>query len=216
MIEGVLFDYDGVLIQSHPYHVQAWRGEFAASGFDVEVADEDILLYEGSMAINIGRRLFKKFGVAVTEAQLTAFTKRKQARYREITRATVMKGVPEFVRYLVEQDVRVGIVTGTSLLNIKKSLPDELVELFNGIVTSESVKLGKPHPEPYLMGAEKLGVPASKCLVVENAPLGIQSGKAAGMKVVALQTTLAREKLKGADLYFKDISELSANWGPAI
>lgn len=212
MIDAVLFDYDGVLMQSHPYHVQAWRAEFAASDFDVDVADEDVLLYEGSMAINIGRRLFLKSGIAITEEELTAFTQRKQERYRQITRATVMPGVPEFVDFLSEAGTRIAIVTGTSRLNLEKSLPASLIKKFNGIVTCESVERAKPHPEPYLMGAEKLGVPPSKCLVVENAPLGIQAGKAAGMRVAALLTTLARGHLEGADVYFKDIVELHANW----
>jgi beta-phosphoglucomutase len=212
LIDAVLFDYDGVLMQSHPYHVQAWRAEFAASDFDVDVADEDVLLYEGSMAINIGRRLFLKSGIAITEEELTAFTQRKQERYRQITRATVMPGVPEFVDFLSEAGTRIAIVTGTSRLNLEKSLPASLIKKFNGIVTCESVERAKPHPEPYLMGAEKLGVPPSKCLVVENAPLGIQAGKAAGMRVAALLTTLARGHLEGADVYFKDIVELHANW----
>jgi len=212
LIDAVLFDYDGVLMQSHPYHVQAWRAEFAASDFDVDVADEDVLLYEGSMAINIGRRLFLKSGIAITEEELTAFTQRKQERYRQITRATVMPGVPEFVDFLREAGTRIAIVTGTSQLNLEKSLPASLIKKFNGIVTCESVERAKPHPEPYLMGAEKLGVPPSKCLVVENAPLGIQAGKAAGMRVAALLTTLARGHLEGADVYFKDIVELHANW----
>ena len=104
------------------------------------------------------------------------------------------------------------MVTGSGIPNIRRILNDELIDEFEAIITSEKVTRGKPHPEPYLLGAQELGVTPAECLVVENAPLGIEAGKAAGMTVVALETTLERALTPGADHYVADIAALHGRW----
>jgi len=92
-----------------------------------------------------------------------------------------------------------GLVTGTPKAEIEKILPDRIRGLFDCIIAGDQVKNGKPDPEPYLAAARGLNVAAECCLVVENAPLGIQSAQKAGMFCVALTTSLPKEYLKNAD-----------------
>ncbi|MCW3047422.1 MAG: phosphatase [Solirubrobacterales bacterium] len=80
------------------------------------------------------------------------------------------------------------------------------------LITPELVRNGKPHPEPYLMGAERLGARPAECVVLEDAPAGVQAGIAAGMRVVALLTTHSRAELPGAEAYISSPREL----GPAL
>jgi beta-phosphoglucomutase-like phosphatase (HAD superfamily) len=81
--------------------------------------------------------------------------------------------------------------------------------LFETVVTAEDTARGKPDPEPYRLAAQRLGVAPSECLGVENAPLGVQSAKAAGMLCAALETTLPASRLGGADFVFHDVEALS-------
>ena len=197
-----------------PYHIKAWQAQF--SEFGIEVKPHDVLLREGSIAINIGRNIFQKNGVEISESDLEQFVADKQERYRSITEAGVAELVPEFLDFLKAEGIRVGLVTGTDIPNVINVISSDLFGKFETAITSEKVRRGKPHPEPYLTGAEALDVLPADCLVVENAPLGIESGKNAGMTVAALETTLQREYLPGADVYFNDIADLYQNWQKLI
>jgi beta-phosphoglucomutase-like phosphatase (HAD superfamily) len=87
-------------------------------------------------------------------------------------------------------------------------LKPEEIALFDCIITSEEAVNSKPHPEPYLKASSGLKIAPKECLVIENAPLGIEAAKSAGMKVVAITSTLAREKLKSADWVVDSLSEI--------
>jgi len=104
--------------------------------------------------------------------------------------------------------LKTAIVTGSVRSNLEWTLSDEERAMFDVILSSEYYSKGKPHPEPYLNAARQLGFPPEACLVVENAPLGIQSAKAAGMFCVAITTTLPASDLKDADLVVPDIDRL--------
>jgi len=80
------------------------------------------------------------------------------------------------------------------------------------VITGDDVSKGKPDPEAYLKAANELNVVSSECLVIENAPLGIEAAKRAEMRVVALTTTLDREVLSGADYYAKDMQDFEFIW----
>jgi beta-phosphoglucomutase len=214
LFKAVLFDYDGVIVYTMPYHIKAWQAQF--NEFGIEIKPHDVLLREGSIAINIGRNIFQKNGIDISQSELEQFVREKQERYRAITEAGVAELVPEFLDFLNTEGIRIGLVTGTDIPNVINVISSELFGKFEIAITSEKVSRGKPHPEPYLKGAEALGVDPGDCLVVENAPLGIESGKNAGMTVAALETTLQREYLPGADVYFNDIADLYQNWQKLI
>ncbi|MFQ5772464.1 MAG: HAD family hydrolase, partial [bacterium] len=97
-------------------------------------------------------------------------------------------------------------------LNVEKILSPEVISQFDVIVSGDETRKGKPSPEGYLQAARKLHLAPGHCFVIENAPLGIMAAKRAGMKVVALTTTLDRLYLDGADFYAMNLADLENNW----
>jgi mannitol-1-/sugar-/sorbitol-6-phosphatase len=120
---------------------------------------------------------------------------------------TVMPGAVELVKSIPAE--RWGVVTSGSRLLAEHRLPHCGVPMPKVLITSDDVVNGKPHPEPYLKGAAALGFKAGECLVIEDAPAGIQSARAGGMKVVGIASTYAASKLKAADAVIQGFQELS-------
>jgi beta-phosphoglucomutase len=104
--------------------------------------------------------------------------------------------------------VALALVSGAGRVRLTKTCGADFLELFGVVITGDDVTHGKPHPEPYLRAAEALVVPADRCLVVENAPLGIRAAKAAGMDCVAIMSTLGRPFLLDADLVVSSLDEI--------
>lgn len=210
MFKAVLFDFDGVLVDSMPFHVQAWQEVFRAYG--IEIRPEEVLLTEGCRSIELAAKVFAERGRSAGNGALQELVARKQQRYQEITKASMDDAAPGLITRLKNENRFTGLVTGTSRSNVEKVLSREHLALFDVLVTGDEVANGKPDPEAYLKAAEILEVPPSECLVVENAPLGIQAAKQAGMNVVALTTTLDVHLLKGADFYAENLADLEKNW----
>jgi len=99
-------------------------------------------------------------------------------------------------------------VTGTSRHELRRILPKVWYDLFDVVVTGSDVRRGKPHPEPYLRSLSKLCIQPCEAVAIENAPLGIQAAKNAGLRCLALETSLSREHLKDSDAVFRSIKEL--------
>jgi len=209
VIQAFLFDFDGVLVNSIAYHIQAWQEEFSKLG--IQIDPNDVYLREGSRASAIGRALFEKAGIQISEKQLDDFIAKKRKRYAEITQAGLVPGARELLLEIKRRGLKIGLVTGSVWENILAVLDQQVVALFDGIVTGRDVVHGKPHPESYLKGAEKLGVPPEACVVVENAPFGITSAKRAGMFCLAVESTLDGSHLGDADLIFQGLPEVLEN-----
>jgi beta-phosphoglucomutase len=205
-ILAVIFDLDGVLIDSMRHHVQAWLEVFRS--FGVEIEPREILLREGEKAGKTAALLARKHGLRWSQNDLEDAVKVKRGIYQ----VQAPKGLRPVAKAAVEACRRRGqktaIVTGSVRMNLEAVLSPEELTLFDVIITAEDVKLGKPDPEPYRKAAKLLGVPPQRCLVIENAPMGIASAKAAGMFCVAIETTLPREELKKADLIITDLDKM--------
>ncbi len=199
----MLFDYDGVLVNSMPFHVKAWQSVF--SDFEISLKPEEVLLREGARPIELAREIFADRDVEISELELKQLIDRKQKSYRKITEAKIENGTEPFLKNLRKQEKLLGLVTGTVRLNIEHSHSSEFIGLFDTIITADDIKNGKPNPECYLNAAKELVVSPEYCLAVENAPLGIQAAKNAGMQVAALMTTLDKESLPNADFYANDL-----------
>ncbi len=209
MIEGFLFDFDGVLVNSMPFHIEAWQKEFSKYG--AKINPVDVYLREGSRADAIGRALVEKAGLGFSDEELAALIRRKRAIYRELTRAGLMPGARELLLELKRRGLKIGLVTGSIWENIHAVLDNETIRLFDAVVTGQDVVHGKPHPEPYQKGAQALGLEPSQCVVVENAPFGIESAKKAGAFCVAVISTLEATYLSAADLIFPDLQAIREN-----
>ncbi|MCH8956904.1 HAD family phosphatase [candidate division KSB1 bacterium] len=205
MVKAILFDYDGVLVNSMPFHVKAWQSVF--TDFEITIKPEEVLLREGARPIELAREIFADRSVEISELELKEFIDKKQKIYRKITEAKIENGTESFLKSLKQRGNLIGLVTGTVRLNVEHSHSPEFIELFDTITTADDIKNGKPNPECYLNAARELAISPELCLAVENAPLGIQAAKNAGMQVAALMTTLDKESLPDADFYANDLVE---------
>jgi len=206
LIKAILFDFDGVLADTVDSHLAAWKQVFAQEG--VEPEELTLRLNEGAPAYKIAQALALRSGRELTEEEAKEIAAEKNQIFRKTNKASVFKKVYDIIDHARSRGLKVGLVTGTALENLFAVLPEKLLQQFDYIVKDGDTKRGKPFPDPYLVAAEKLGVEPKECLVIENAPLGIDSAKAAGAFCVALATTLSKEHLQKADVILKDHSEL--------
>lgn len=212
-IRAVLFDMDGVLFDSMPNHAYAWS--HAMTQFGLGMTPEEAYMNEGrtgSGTINILAQRF--WGRDATEEEKQRIYEAKSAVFNQCPEALPMPGASEVLQKVKAMGKKIVLVTGSAQL----SLLDRLNLHFPGIFTQEmmvtgfDVKHGKPHPEPYLMGLQKAGVRPEEALVVENAPLGVEAGHAAGIYTIAVNTgPLPDSVLKdsGADLVLPSMLALA-------
>ncbi len=206
MIRAILFDHDGVLVDSMPYHVEAWKRVMARHGIEVEPLE--ILLAEGATTMEVAAELFHRHNKPASPDQVQAIVLEKRDEYLSNNATRLNEGVLRVLEYVKENRYRLGLVTGSIRSQVEPVIGPEISSWFDCIITAEDVERGKPDPEPYLRAIQKLHVAPSECLVIENAPLGIRAGKSAGAAVVAITTTLAPYHLREADAIVHDFEEL--------
>lgn len=199
---AILFDLDGVLCDSTKAVDREWREWAARKGVD---GDAVMAIAHGVRTIEVIRRVAPHLDA---EAEADAIENHEAFDQRGVT---VMPGALELVKSIPAE--RWGVVTSGSRLLAEHRLPHCGVPVPKVLVTSDDVVNGKPDPEPYLKGAAGLGFEAAECLVIEDAPAGIQSAKAGGIKVVGIASTYAASKLKAADWVIRSFQELSVEVG---
>lgn len=212
-IKGVLFDMDGVLFDSMPLHARAWVMAFQHVG--MPFSEMDVYRNEGSRGSDTVQYAFRReTGHECSKEEETRIYQYKSRQYESFPEPEPMKGAIDVVRTLKEHGVNMTVVTGSG----EKTTIDRLIRLFDGcferekLVTAMDVKIGKPHPEPYLKGLEKLGTKREETIVIENAPMGIESGVAAGMFTIGVNTgPLDAKELAaaGANLVLGSMKELN-------
>ncbi len=210
MIKGILFDMDGVLVDSEEYIFEATKMMFAEHGVTVKPADalHFVGMGENKYIAGIGER--NGFVVDIERDKARTYQI-----YEEITPGKLMPlpGVTEFIAQCKELGFKMAIASSADKVKILINLreiglsPDN----FQAIVNGQDVERKKPFPDIYLLAAEKLGLKPEECLVVEDAISGISSGKTAGAKCLALTTSFPAEKLTEADWIYKDLSETPMN-----
>lgn len=213
--KAVLFDLDGVIMDTMPLHYEAWRQAFAKYG--VPVAPREIYELEGMPSRELGKALVKRKGGPLPEEQVMKAVEDKREIFRSLAakQAMMFPGVPETLTMLRKNGIRLALVTGSNLKTVNELLRKAGLEsAFEIVVSGDDTARGKPYPDPYLKGMEILGMPPANCVVVENAPLGLASAKAADVGyVIGVTTTLPADYLKGADdimTSFVDLEECLA------
>ncbi|GHU80553.1 beta-phosphoglucomutase [Bacteroidia bacterium] len=216
MIKAVLFDMDGVLYDSMPAHVQAWHETVLSLGIDSH--PEDYYLFEGMTGAATIDILFNRaYGRNATEKEKQTIYAQKSQRFVELNRIPQpMPGAEKVLEIVKKLNVRRVIVTGSGQPTLYGALDIHFPGYFEKdlLVTCYDVKFGKPHPEPYLMGLDKAGVTATEALVVENAPLGVQSAVAAGIYTIGVNTGPLSDSVlldAGAKIVFPSMSVLAEN-----
>ena len=196
---GVLFDLDGVLVDSTPAVARVWAWWAREHGFE---PDEVVRKAHGRPSITTIRELLPHADHAAEDREVE---RRETA---DLEGVVPLPGAMELLQELPLD--RWAIVTSCTRALAQVRIGAAGLPKPKQMVTSTDVQHGKPDPEPYLKGAQVLGVPAADCLVVEDAPAGIRAGKAAGARVLALRTTASDAELQqaGADWIVDDCAEL--------
>lgn len=212
----VLFDMDGVLFDSMPYHAKAWVHAMNTSGLPFD--EYTAYLNEGRTgASTIDSEFIKVFGRYSTEEEKKHIYGLKSSHFETSPPAPSIRYTLELAKKMKLQGLNCSVVTGSGQRSLLDNLEIHYPNIFEHqhMVTAYDVKQGKPFPEPYLMGLEKHQAQPWQAIVIENAPLGIQAGVAAGIFTIAVNTgILENEVLKnaGADLVFSSMKELYESW----
>lgn len=183
---------------------EAWR--LALREYGIDLKPEDYYPLEGLSVYELPERLFGRYHQKPPASKIVV--EKKESYYLKNHRFSFYPGAEGLIDLFRSRKIPLAIVTTALRTRLDRSVPQGFLEKFNGIVTSEDTKEGKPSPAPYLKGAEKLGVQPGDCLVVENAPLGIESAKRAGAYCIAVCNTLSREYLSQADEVVESLRDL--------
>ena len=215
-LKAVLFDMDGVLFDSMKNHAKAWNK--AMSMYGMNLSEEEAYMHEGRTgASTINIVCMRERGCNADEEEIKKIYQTKSDIFNTLPKAEPMPGAYTLLRNIKESGLQPVLVTGSGQL----SLIDNLNHHFPGIfqkefmVTAFDVKYGKPNPEPYLMGLKKTGIAPNEAVVVENAPLGVKAGVAAGIFTIAVNTGPLPDSAlldEGANLLFGSMQELSEKW----
>jgi beta-phosphoglucomutase len=207
-LSTLIFDMDGVITDTMPYHFRAWASIFASEG--IIASHEDIYKREGQKGIESVRELFTEKKKVFTEEIAQRLLREKEELFKRIFKRKYIAGSRGFIKKFHRKGFKLGLVTGTSRHEAQRLLPKELWECFNTTVCGSDVQNGKPHPEPYLKALKHLNVDPQDAIVFENAPFGIRSAKAAGLYCMALETSLPAIYLKNADAVFSSFKEIES------
>ena len=212
-LKAVLFDMDGVLFDSMPNHANSWAK--VCTEFGLTITAQEAYMHEGrtgEATINILAHRYWTRDATPEEVKL--IYEEKCRLFNACPEAPKMPGAEQVLEEVKRAGLTIVVVTGSG----QKSLLDRLEHNYPGfftpelIVSSKDVIHGKPNPEPYLMGLQKAGVRADEAMVVENAPLGVRAGVAAGIFTVAVNTgplpveTLSSE---GANIVLPSMMDLA-------
>ena len=196
---AALFDWDGVIIDSKALHEAAWNQ--VALEFGYRHGPEDFRRHFGTQ----NQRAIKEIlGWTADRAQIERIAEFKEELYRKQLSGAgnlLLSGAAGFLTLLEEKGVPRAVVSSSPRANIEAVLDGVgLRSTFSSIVTAEEMRRGKPDPEGFLLGAQRLGVPKERCVVFEDAPAGIEAGRRAGMRVIAFTTTHEAAALQDAHL----------------
>ncbi len=210
--QALLFDMDGVVVDSMPMHLQTWQQTLAPLG--VAPTAQDLYPLEGVPTERTAQLLTERLlGEPCSEEEARRLAERKRELFRGGFHPALLPGMGSLLHDLQGRGYRLGLVTGSARQVADQVLgPTGMGSLFETVVTGDQVVQGKPSPEPYQKAAKRLGLVPQRCLVVENAPLGLQAARAAGMRCLALETTLSAGQLlaAGAEQVFPTAAALRA------
>lgn len=213
----VLFDMDGVLFDSMPVHAYAWMETMEAYGLQAE--EREFYLYEGMTGQQTIRNIYARQHEREPEDALVEEIYQHKSRVfmshkQEIP---VIPGTISLMERLRKEGVKMGVVTGSTIQNAQARIQKFYAPFISDeyLITADRVSQGKPHPEPYIRGLEAFGVAPEEALVIENAPMGVQSAHAAGIFTIAVTTGPVPEYMlreSGANLVMPDMRAVYAWW----
>ncbi len=210
MKTAVIFDMDGVLVDNRDVHMDAFQVLFDRHG--LSATREQVLEQFGKTNIQIFTDLFGegKF----SPEQIAAFGKEKEAIYREMFEQVIQPapGLVDLLEGLKAKGAKLAVGSSGPLPNVEFVLERcGIGPYFDAVSHGDLISKGKPDPEVFLLAAELLGKKPEECIVFEDAIVGIEAGKRAGMTVIAMDTTYPRERLSGYDRIISGFAEVDAS-----
>lgn len=205
---AVIFDMDGVIIDSNPYHKIAWKTFCEQHGFDLrdDYLEENIYGRTDKDALPI---LFNR---QLDPELIQEYGDEINATYRDVYSPYIkpLNGFVNFLEMLKKNNIPYAIATSAPPVNVEYVLSHlKLVSDFNTIIDATQITNSKPDPEIYLTASSRLGIKAANCIVFEDSLSGIESAQAAGMKVVGLTTTHNSGELMQTDLIVDDFTNIT-------
>lgn len=209
MIEAVIFDFDGLVIETETPLYNAWRRAFQERGVDLDIERWIEVLGRSSVYFDFPGHLEELSGQPVDRDALQKHVRTEALDV--IEQQPILPGVTDRLDEIEAMGLFVGLCSGSSREWIAGHLGRlGLLSRFPERVCRDDTVLHKPEPAPYLKTAERLGVEPSRCLVFEDSPNGVNSAKAAGMLAVAVPTEMTRnEDFSAADLVVGSLAELT-------
>ena len=186
-IQAVIFDLDGVIVDTAQFHFIAWKELAAEWNYTLTLEDNEKL--KGVSRMESVEKISRWAGIQATQEKLIDVAKRKNDLYlnlcSNLSFENVLAGINELINELKEHHIKVAL--GSASKNARFVLDRlGLSETFDVIVDGTNVSKSKPNPDVFLTAAQQLGVPPQNCLVIEDAPAGIEAALSAGMQVLGL------------------------------
>jgi len=191
-----IFDMDGTIVDNMLVHNQTWQTVLADEGVQIDI-DEFNRQTTGKKTPEI-LRLF--LGERATPAEISRISEKKETIYRQVFRPYLraIAGLQGFLEQSRRLRIPVALATSAGKVNIEYTLTGTgLKPYFDVLVSGEEVQQGKPDPEIFLIAARRLGIPPQRCLVFEDALLGVEAACRAGMKAIAITTTIPAKDFEG-------------------
>jgi beta-phosphoglucomutase family hydrolase len=211
MKRALIFDMDGTIVDNMAFHTRSWVTFFERRGRDID-ADEFFRTTAGRQGKEIIR---SHMGEHLADEEVATLNHEKEAVYRELY-APHLKAVAGFGDLIADarsQGIALAVGTAAPPANVEFTLDGlDLRRHFDTVVGATDVPRGKPHPDVFLEAARRCGARPEDCIVFEDAPLGVEAARRAGMRTVVLTTTLPREAFAEFDnviAIVSDFSELS-------
>ncbi|MFH1762115.1 MAG: HAD family phosphatase [bacterium] len=204
----VIFDMDGVLADTAPYHLQAWQ--IFGDKYKKHISREFFFKCFGMKNAEIFPMIF---GNNAAPGSLRDLSNEKEAIFRTCIKDKVspLPGIMSLLSDLQSNKIITAIGSSAPRENVELVIEElGLNKYIKGYICSDDVKMGKPDPEIFLKTAEMCGVPAQNCLVIEDAVVGVKAANSAGMVSVAVTNTASAEELKDADLIIESAQEFDA------
>jgi HAD superfamily hydrolase (TIGR01509 family) len=204
-VRAVIFDMDGVIVDSEPYSMQALIDILRQYG--VEPTEEELQRSYGRRVRDDFVDYFSRHGVA---ADVNMAIAHKHARYYHLAAGHLqpLPGVVALLKRLQHHGYHLALASSGDRVKVAFGMQAlALNGIFEAVVTGDDVAHSKPHPEIYLMAAQQLAVPPKQCLAIEDAPAGVEAAKRAGMRCVAVTNSVAPEQLHKADLIVDSLAD---------
>ena len=205
---AVLWDLDGTIVDSAPYHKLAWHDTFSKWGVSFT---EDVHRF------TLGRRnneiIRRYIGSKMSQHEVDVIAEQKEEKFREYIKDNIQPfpSVLEMIESLASAEFQLAIVSSATIENIQLITEKlHINSFFNLFVTGKDVIHGKPNPQGFLMAAGKLGVKPENCIVIEDAVAGVRAAKNGGMYCIAVTNTCPKQDLAEADKVVDRLDELKA------